>query len=75
MELVGDRPSRIQFTFVSKRDGASDVTDYPLGFGWLDYTGIYEHTISCGRITVSRKIAGDGKNACASRGAKIRLGI
>jgi hypothetical protein len=43
MDSIGDRPTTkpIHLRF-KKRDGASDVTDFPLGFGWLNYTGSYE---------------------------------
>ncbi len=43
MNQIGDRPTahpiRLRF---KQKDGASDVSDYPLGFGWLNYTGISE---------------------------------
>ena len=43
MNQIGGRPTTqpIHLRFQQK-DGASDVGDYPLGFGWLTYTGIYE---------------------------------
>jgi hypothetical protein len=43
MNQIGDRPTTHPIHLRFKRtDGASDVGDYPLGFGWLSYTGIYE---------------------------------
>jgi len=43
MKQIGDRPTTqpIHLRF-KRRDGASDVGDYPLGFGFLNFTGIYE---------------------------------
>jgi hypothetical protein len=43
LRQIGDRPTThpIHLRF-QRKDGASDVGDYPLGFGWLTYTGIYE---------------------------------
>jgi hypothetical protein len=43
MKQIGDRPTThpIHLRFKQK-DGASDVRDYPLSVGWLNYTGISE---------------------------------
>jgi hypothetical protein len=43
MNRIGHRPTThpIHLRFKGS-DGASDISEYPLGFGWLNYTGISE---------------------------------
>ncbi len=77
MDSIGDRPTThpIHLRF-KKRDGASDITDYPLGFGWLTYTGIYEaYNFLWPYHSKQEKLRAMEKMLVLPGGPKIQLGI
>jgi len=77
MDSIGDQPTTkpIHLRF-KKRDGASDVTDFPLGFGWLNYTGIYEaYNFLWPYHSKQEKLRAMEKMLVLPEGPKIQLGI
>jgi hypothetical protein len=77
MDSIGDRPTTkpIHLRF-KKRDGAGDVTDFPLSFGWLNYTGIYEaYNFLWPYHSKQEKLRAMEKMLVLPEGPKIRLGI
>ena len=77
MDSIGERPTThpIHLRF-KKRDGASDVTDFPLSFGWLNYTGIYEaYNFLWPYHSKQEKLRAMEKMLVLPEGPKIRLGI
>ena len=77
MDRIGERPTThpIHLRF-KKGDGASDVTDFPLSFGWLNYTGIYEaYNFLWPYHSKQEKLRAMEKMLVLPGGPKIRLGI
>jgi hypothetical protein len=76
-DRIGDRPTTkpIHLRF-KRRDGASDVTEYPLGFGWLNYARIYEsYNFLAPYHSKHEKLRAMEKMLVRPGGPEIRLGI
>jgi hypothetical protein len=72
-DLPTTQPIHLRF---KRRDGTSDITTYPIGFGWLTYTGIYEsYNFLWPYHSKHQKLRAMEKMLLAPERPKFRLGM